>query len=204
MTHHYFIKSFWLHFSVMLLVTVSCREKSHVDTKVISQEVKNREIKRVTQADLLQEASLAGSAVVKAIEQNWIYALDNGIENKGVEYSKKFCIVPFIPGYDTIAGEEIVIRKIGRGNKRGIMAADTTEQQLVAAYEYNVDHQLPLSPNVQVKDTYLLYTSPIVFNKKMCYQCHGARETGKEENNNNFAGIWSVKIARKKLVREMD
>ncbi len=186
-------------FFLFLSLLISCDEKPQLDTKAISKEVKNRKITRVSQADILELASGRGNILVSEIEVNWKKALKNGLEEKGKEYSKKFCIVPFIPGIDTILQKATSIKKLGWLNNGKFDKPDSLEIQIREAYSYNVEHNISLAQNVQrYGKEYVLYTSPIKLDDKMCFHCHSSEVP--ETSKNNYTGFWSIKFSKKQLI----
>lgn len=187
------------------ILLFSCEEKKKLDTKKISSEIKSRKIRRITPSEILNTADLTGKKMVAGIEHNWLEALQLGMESKGVEYTKKFCIVPFIPGYDTIVTEGMEIKKIGRNNLKMPGKLTSLEKQLLDAYLYNVEQKIPLTGNLQKEgEDYLLYTSPIYFKEDICLQCHKKEGGETAFKKGDFAGIWSVRLSKKKLILDME
>ena len=200
------IKSY--HLSVLIIIlglTSSCHEKSKLDTKKIVKEIKNRKIKRITPAEIVDKVDSEGESKVKSIEKNWLSALNSGLENKGLEYTKKFCIVPFIPGYDTIATPGVTIKKIGKDALLRSAKLELFEKQILEAYQYNVEHAIPLLPNTQKSgQDYMLYTSPIFAKEKMCLQCHSDQSKISKFKEGEFAGMWSVQFKKKNLIEKLN
>jgi hypothetical protein len=194
-----------LSFVVSFFLLLSCEEKTKLNTKEIVKEVRNRQIKRVTPSEIIEKVNDEGALIVASIEKNWLDALNFGLENKGVEYTKKFCIVPFIPGYDTIAGPEVAIRKLGMSALSHPEKLDKFEKQILEAYQYNVEKKIPLLPNTQkIGEKYLLYSSPIFVKDKMCLQCHSNNQKYGDFKDGGFAGIWSIKILKKSIIQKID
>ena len=188
-----------------ILLLFSCEEKPKLNTKEIVKEVKNRTIKRITPTEIIEKVNNEGELVVVAIEKNWTMALNNGLEEKGKEYAKKFCIVPFIPGYDTIASADITIKKIGKGAFNQPKKLDPFEKQILEAYQYNIEHHLAIEPTTQKSgEAHMLYTSPIFAKEKMCLQCHSNNQGFTDFKEGEFAGMWSVKLLKKSIIQKID
>src|SRR5690606_10852118 len=124
----------------------SCDQKMDIDTKAISREVKNRKIKRVAEVDILHLADEKGKKTVAILEKSWQSALKNSLDEKGKEYAKKFCIVPFIPKYDSLAKFSESIRKIGSDYTTAKSKPDSIDVLIAEAYQYNRENNVPLKP----------------------------------------------------------
>lgn len=198
---------FYVYIPILLIpmLLCACEQQTQLNTKEIVREVKSREIKRVTSTEIMEEVNSEGAQVVASIQKNWLEALEFGMENKGKEYSKKFCIVPFIPGFDTIADQNTTIKKIGLSSVSQPRKVDNIEKQLLEAYQYNVENGIALKANTQKSgDTYMLYTSPIFANEKMCLECHSNNQGYADFKQGGFAGMWSVKILKKSVIQKID
>ena len=192
---------YFISFIFICLITfsTSCEEESEINTKEISKEVKKRKIKKVSPSDLLSLAEIKGANTVESLEKNWKEALKEGLEVKGKEYAKKFCIVPFIPGFDTISKNCTSIKKLGN-NLNIAKKADSLEKIILEAYNYNQENNIPLTSNIQREgEKFILYSSPIFYDDASCTNCHSSQNP-KENLQKKYVGFWSVKFSKKLLL----
>ena len=76
------INSFPYYLFLIIIFVLSCDQKTELDTKAISREVKSRKIKRIAEVDILDLAGQKGKKTVAIIEKNWHSALKNSLDER--------------------------------------------------------------------------------------------------------------------------
>lgn len=209
---------------VMLCLISSCGEKNdNRNNPAFLEELANRELKKVSDADIMQAAYARGKGISSAAQTSIFAALQEQIDAEGIQNALKFCNTKAYPLTDSIAaatGAEI--RRVSLKTRNKSNAPDSLESMLLDSYLYNVENNLALDDNIQkVDEEYLLYTKPIVLNNPLCLQCHG--DVGKDISAENyetikslypqdaaigynvgdFRGMWSIKLSKKKLIKAL-
>ena len=134
-----------LHFTFLLplvLFIISCEPTPIGNQKAIAEEIENREIKRVTKVQILEETLQKGKAITQQL-------------NAELQDSLRL-----LATIDTLSRNvKGTIRLVTlNGN-----FTDSLEKETYEAYAYAVANNLPVDPNVQdLENGSILYTTPIL------------------------------------------
>ena len=219
--------------AVFFAVSISClacgnlKEKGY-DTRAIADEVQNRKIKRVTPAQLEAAADKWGGRVARVAQQDLEKVLSTALAQYPLEQAAAHCSVARLPRVDSATRSyRAVLRRIGRRHRpdsiaRVDPALATMEEQLLDAYRYNAENNLPPSNNVQrIANKYLLFTSPILLENPLCLRCHGkvgpdrspadhrkltARYNLDSLTNwkkGDLLGMWTITFEKKEMIKRM-
>ncbi len=214
-----------LFLTVCLFLFINgCGEKNNNrNNPAFLEELANREIKKVADADILKAAYSQGSTISENAQKFIFSQLQEQLQNGDIESALKFCNTNAYPFTDAIAAEtNSVVKRTSFKTRNKSNSPDSLEAMLLDSYLYNVENNLTLDDNVQKMDEeYLLYTKPILLNNPLCLQCHG--EVGKDISLENyeiiknlypedeaigykqgdFRGMWSIKLSRKELIKSL-
>lgn len=205
-------------------LTSGCGEKNNNrNNPAFLEELANREIKKVSDADIMKAAYAEGSTISENAQKIIFSQLQEQLQNGDIGSALKFCNANAYPLTDSIAAESSsVIRRTSFKTRNKTNNPDSLEAMLLDSYMYNVENNLTLDDNVQkVDEDYLLYTRPILLNNPLCLQCHG--EVGNDISLENyqtiknlypedeatgykqgdFRGMWSIKLSRKELIKSL-
>jgi hypothetical protein len=189
-------------------------------TKDVAKELNEREIRIVTDGEIIDRAFELGRMVADSAQASLIQELLQAIEAGGIVHAIDFCNVNALPILKSVSEEYgVEVRRASNRWRNPLDQPNEAEAPLLEAYEYNMENDIELSDNVQKIGTdYILYTKPIVMGSGLCLNCHGIENTQvqaetmealqtKYPNDNalnhelgDLRGIWSIKIARRKLV----
>ena len=158
---------------LLLLVLASCADKK-VDTTSIKKEMKAREVKVIPEGKILQTAMSIGNQIVKELKN--ISPEENaniGLADHSQRIQQKLSL------------ENVSIRALSFKDETQTM--HEKEHQILEAYLYNVENNIPLEANIQPlnKGETLLYTAPL-------------------SEDGNAMGMWSIKIPRKTVVLSIE
>ena len=182
------------------------------------------EIKRVTEAEIIQEAMVWGDSITQEAQKQLISNLQKAISEEGIPEAIEYCNVNALPMLTEI-GENYSIQ-IKRVSNRARTPADLPteeERPILEAYEYNAENGVKSDPNIQKfeKGEVLLYTKPITIPNGMCLSCHGepekeiSKETlsklgelypedlAKGHKIGDLRGMWSLRIPKKEVVKRL-
>jgi hypothetical protein len=212
--------------SLLFAVNTSCgnlKEKGY-DTKAIADEVKNREIKHVTPAQLEAACISWGEKITKSAQQNLVEVITEALSSHPIEEAADYCQVNRLLKADSLS--QVYRASLKRSNLRDLSASSPLmdkERQILEAYLYNAENKLEQRSNVQrIGDQVLLYTAPIILQETICLRCHG--EVGKDitpadfqkltarykldslsnRRTNDLLGMWHVSFSKKEMIKNMD
>lgn len=149
-------------FSFLILSSFfsSCNEGSDQNTGVFKEEIENRKPKRIKPFQIIDEGYKKGREVVKALDLT--DSVGRTIDSLQEAY------VADINNVDLHEGFPANLHKV--------------ESEIYQAYQHNLSNGLSVSENIQMEDTFLLYTAPVT------------EDTSK---------IWSIKFSKRFLIMNM-
>lgn len=212
-----------LVFASMILI-VSCGPQERVSKETFEEVNRNMEVKRVTEAEIIQEAMIWGDSLTQEAQKQLISNLQKAISEQGIPGAIDFCNVNALPILTELG--KVYSVQIKRTSNRARNAADLPteeERPILEAYEYNAENGIKSDPNIQKFENgeVLLYTKPIVIPNGMCLSCHGepGKEISKEtqakldqlypndqakgHKEGDLRGMWSVRIQKKEVVKRL-
>jgi|GEM_PF-1299847 len=194
------------------------------DTKAIAEEVKNREIKHITQAQLDAASTEWGGEITRMAQQNLAEVLTGVLSNHPIEEAAAYCQVDSLLKADSLS--QRYGASLERSSLRDLSPSSpltTKEREVLDAYLYNAENKLEQRPNVQrLGNQALLYTSPILLQESVCLRCHG--EAGKDitpadfqklttrykldslvnRHTNDLLGMWRISFNKKEMIKNLD
>lgn len=217
-----------MHSLLLIILSIaavaSCTQKMDKENKKAATEgLKNSEIKRVSEAEIIDNAFSRGRLIADTAQLLLGKTLKSTINAQGVEAAIQYCNISSYPLLESLS------KKYGADIKRASLrlrnpkdAPDEIESEILEAYQYSLDQGLAINDNVQIiDDSYLLYTKPIMMGDPVCLNCHG--EVGDEVTETTYSkimelypednalnhktgdlrGIWSIKLDKASIVRDL-
>lgn len=203
---------------------VSCGPQERVSKETFEEVNRNMEIKRVTEAEIIQEGMVWGDSITQEAQRQLISNLQKAISEQGIPAAIDFCNVNALPILSELG--KLYSVQIKRASTKARNAADLPteeERPILEAYQYNAENGIKSDPNIQKFENgeVFLYTKPITIPNGMCLSCHG--EPGKEINKEtleklwklypadsakghkigDLRGMWSVRIPKKEVVKRL-
>ncbi|MBU1822457.1 MAG: hypothetical protein KKG00_13235 [Bacteroidetes bacterium] len=177
-----------------ILILLGCNTEERVgNTKELAQEMKAMQIKRVTDAQLVatvdewgkQMASVAQKALEKEMAQNPAQA---------GTLCQNPASLPLIAALDKEYG--VTIQLMGPEDVQN-PALSAKERELLDAYLYNAENNLPQSDNVQkLNDTLLVYNAPVPAGSQISAECF--------KNQKVSFAVWRILFDKKMVIRKLD
>ncbi len=214
----------YLYFAILTVLIISCNDKpANTSDEAFKDEMKDRQIKKVSDGAIIDAAMRRGELIADSAQKLLGSSLKKALEEGGVQGAIKYCNLSAYPIMDSLEayyGAEI--RRASLKVRNPDDSPTKMEKQLLEAYQYQVEIDDKLSPNVQrLEDEYLLYTKPITIQNAMCLKCHG--EVGKYLKEEDYAlikslypqdnatghqmgdlrGMWSVKLSKKDIIKSL-
>lgn len=211
-----------------LVLLNACRfsgEKSVPDFgEKVNEDHSNQKAKRISQADLLAKASEIGGEVAAESQTALISSLMKAIEERGLVEAVSFCNTIGIDTVKSIGNKvKAEARRTALKWRNPLNEPTDIERQVLEAYSYNKEQNLPLEDNVQLIEngTKILFTRPILLAAPLCLNCHGNKESldapllaaiEKLYPNdqatgfalNDFRGMWSISLLKSEVIKRMD
>lgn len=209
---------------ITLLILSSCSNNERVSSEVFEEVNSSMEVKRLTEAEILQEAMIWGDSISSEAQTQLISNLKKAIEEKGVDGAIDFCNVSATPILKEVGDKYgIEIRRASTKYRNPQDRPTEEEAPILDAYEYNAENGLESDPNIQKFDqgeTYL-YTKAIVIPGAFCLSCHGDPKTeigaktleaiqanypldkATGHKVGDLRGMWSLRIPKSEVVKRM-
>lgn len=205
------------YFLLIVSLALACNEQgtNQRNNKAFQEELKSRELKRATEAEISNAAYQQGARIVDIAESLISESLrsNDSIKTLLVHYQDAILAIN-----DSLAQkEDIQVQRISSQYN----APNSMEGIILDAYLYNIEQSLRVEDNIQEIDKeYFLYTRPIILNDDTCLRCHG--EVGADlleadakyieqkhpelptgYTKGEFMGMWSIKMSRKEVIRAL-
>jgi hypothetical protein len=210
---------------VTILYMSACDDTGNrgIDSQEVKQEIRNREIKYITQPQIIDATSKRGPLIADTLQQALIRQMQQAIAGNTLVEAAKYCNLQQLAPYDKLQKVyTVTIKRVRlRGQPLG-QPLNEMEKQVLEAYQYNQENKLPLENNVQKSGAeQLLFTSPILVNNTVCLKCHGKvgndlteqdyqslQAAYKMDGLTNYSlnepmAIWSILFQRKALIKSI-
>lgn len=202
---------------------MSCTSDKKVDKEAVKKEIKSREIKRVTEAEIVNKVHEIGNLIALSTKKTLGKNLQKALQDGGVENAVEFCKLNATPLVDSLSDQfDAVIRRVSLKARNPNDEPNDLEKQLLEAYAYQWNDSIPLNPNVQaIEEDRYLFTKPIFVDNALCLSCHGTYDNGLLKESDDFIkskypddqatgyqigdlrGIWSIIISKKVVVQSL-
>lgn len=203
------------------LITLSCSSDKKIDSKAVREEIKSREIIKITDAELLVKVHEIGKEIALNAKKILGKNLKRSIKNVGVINAIEFCNINAMPLTDSLKSDlGVDIKRVTLKARNPKDIPNELEKELLEAYAYQWNDSMQLQSNVQeIDDNRYLYTLPILIDSPLCLNCHGAKNNGLLKETNDYIktiypedqatdyqlgdlrGMWSITIPKKKVVQ---
>lgn len=204
-----------------IIFCYSCTSDKRIDKEAVQKELKNREIKKISEAEIVEKVHEIGNSIALQTKQTLGKNLKNALENGGVENAISFCntaAMPLVDSLNKTLGANI--RRVSDKARNPNDLPSVLEKKLLEAYAYQWKDAIDMKTNVQaISGEQYLFTKPILVDNALCLTCHGSPENGLNQETDDFIkskypadkatgyalgdlrGMWSITIAKKKVVQ---
>ncbi|MBN7810064.1 DUF3365 domain-containing protein [Algoriphagus sp. H41] len=210
--------------SIALLTLLACGPRERVSKETLDQVNESMEIKRLTEAEILEEAMVWGDSLTAEAQSQLLASLQQAIAEGGTVGALEFCNVQALPLLAAVGeAHQVGIRRVSNRSRNPLDRPDDDEAPLLEAYEYNAETGGKSDPNIQKLEngTVFLYTKPIVIPGNFCLSCHGEPGTeidaptleklaelypedkAKNHKVGDLRGMWSLRIPKKEVVKRL-
>ncbi len=203
---------------------ISCGPQERVSKEVFEDVNRSMEVKKLSEAQILEEAMYWGDSISREAQAQLIGQLEKAIEEKGWADAITFCSLEALPILSDIGGKYgVSIRRVSNKYRNPLNQPNTEELPVLEAYEYNFESGLKSDPNIQKihgGEVYL-YTKAIMISSNLCLSCHGNPDADIAEDTfskiealytddkavnfgiGDLRGMWSLRIPKKEVVNRI-
>jgi hypothetical protein len=209
----------------ILLGTAACDDTGQrgIDSQEVKQEIRNREIKYVTQPQIIDATFKRGQQISDTLQQALIRQMQQAVAGNSLTEVARYCNLQQLQAYEQLRKKHTAsIKRVRLQGQKADLQLNEMEKQLLDAYQYNQENKLPLENNVQKSGTEeMLFTAPILLNNAVCLQCHGKIGTDLTQQAyqslqttynmeglvnhslNQPIAVWSILFQRKELIKSL-
>ncbi|MFT5569054.1 MAG: hypothetical protein ACI9RP_001091 [Cyclobacteriaceae bacterium] len=208
---------------ITYLFLMGCANDKPVDRKAVLEEMANRELKRVSQSEIIEEAKKIGDKIAQAAQEKLQENLLQSISDSGIRGAMRFCTdnaSEILTSLDF--SKDIQVMRVSQKFRNPENEPDSLELLILEAYEYSAENGIALESTVQPEGReVLMYTKPITISNGLCLQCHGT--IGGEINEEDYAvieatypedravsyqlndlrGMWVIRIPKREVIRAL-
>ncbi len=172
-----------------LLLFFACNPDRVPYSDALKREMADQKIKRVTPGQLLETVDSWGLKIT-TLAQNELTAKLN------VGGSRNLCSLTELPKTQALAKRYgFQISLLGAADSTNRKLAQK-EREVLAAYRYNADRQLPQQSNIQiVNDTLYVYNAPVPPANPICQTCFDA---------GNALAVWRLAFPKREVIRHIN
>ena len=210
-----------LYFAIFFGGVFGCTTDKRVNNDAVKKEMASREIKKITEAEIVGKAHQIGSMIAMNTKKTLGKNLQQALMNGGVENAIGFCKINAMPLVDSLSESfDAKIRRVSMRARNPNDVPNEIESMILEAYEHQWKDSLTLQANVQeIDEENYLFTQPIFIDNALCLSCHGSLENGMTQDTKNFIdskypgdnatgyaigdlrGMWSITLSKKKIVQ---
>ncbi|MEB2783317.1 Tll0287-like domain-containing protein [Algoriphagus persicinus] len=214
----------FIYILIFAFLFVACGPQERISKSVFDEVNNAMEAKKLSEAQITQEAMLWGDSISSEAQQQLMASLHQAVDEKGFVGALDFCNVNAAPIIKVLSDKYgVAIRRTTYRARNQNNLPTEDEAPILDAYEYNAENGIENKPNIQKIENgeILLYTKAIVISSEFCLACHGDPKNGinsgvlskidslyqkdlaREFELGNLRGMWSLKIPKKSVVNRL-
>lgn len=189
------MRSFIYFPATIFTILFACRETKTQDSKAVKEEMRQREVIHLTDAQISERAFEIGDSLITRSESLLLKELSTGTHES--------CIPAFAKTNNVINNEYgATLFRMPFDNSRIAGITSKKEREIMDAYLYNKENHLAITPNYQKDgDKEFFFTKALVLNEKQCVSCHQNQANPLlKASLGDTLGLWSVRYLKKKVV----
>lgn len=207
----------WMSLTLIFFVGCSGGENRAIDREKVRQEMEDRQIKRVSEPELMNAAFQTGAELAGAAERVVLKKIDSLLSSVPSDSGNRDdwarmsplgkVVQPVLDSLTSQSGHFLSLINLGVENLHPDTSA--VEKQLLEAYQYNLENNISSEDNVQRSGTdYLLFTRPVTSKTGICLKALMANfQSGKPDTLKSqttyFCGMWSIKLSKKEIIKSL-
>jgi hypothetical protein len=183
-----------LFLSILLsCLLLACNPERVKYTSELKQEMADKRIKRITNADLVETVDVFGERITTVIQKELTTQLQ---KTTGPAERAKLCQLQNLPRTKAIADRYAIDIQLLSGADVPNKALSSKEREVLDAYLYNAEQKLPQISNIQkINDTLYVYNAAVPTESVICQTCFGTQKTP--------LAVWRLAFSKREIVRRM-
>lgn len=179
---------------LLLLTLFSCNPERVKYTKELKQEMADKKIKRITNADLVETVDNFGEKITTVIQKELTTQLgktDNPAEQA------KLCQLKNLTRTKAIAERYGIDIKLLSSADVANKSLSAKEREVLDAYLYNAEQKLPQISNIQkITETLYIYNAAVPTENVICKTCFAGQKTP--------LAVWRLAFPKREIIRRMN
>lgn len=172
---------------------LSCNPERVKYTKELKQEMADKKIKRITNADLVETVDTFGERITAVIQKELTTQLQ---QTTDPAERTKLCQLQNLPRTKAIEDRYAIDIQLLSGADVLNKSLNSKEREVLDAYLYNAENKLPQISNIQkINDTLYVYNAAVPTDNIICQTCFGTRKTP--------LAVWRLVFSKREIVRRM-
>ncbi|REG77556.1 Tll0287-like domain-containing protein [Algoriphagus antarcticus] len=213
-----------LYFLIPAILLVACGPQERVSKNVFDEVNSSMEAKKLSEAQITQEAMIWGDSISSEAQQQLMANLHKAVEENGYAEALEFCNVNAAPIIKLLSDKNgVSIRRTSTRTRNQDNMPTEEELPILEAYQYNMENGIENEPNIQKIEggDVLLYNKAIVISSEFCLACHGdpkndieidvlskidslyPRDLARGFKVGDLRGMWSIKLPKKSVVNRL-
>ena len=183
-----------LFLSILLsCLLLACNPERVKYTSELKQEMADKKIKRITNADLVETVDVFGERITAVIQKELTAQLQ---KKTSPAERAKLCQLQDLPRTKAIADRYGINIQLLSGADVPNKALSQKEREVLDAYLYNAEQKLPQISNIQkINDTLYVYNAAVPTENVICQTCFGTQKTP--------LAVWRLAFSKREIVRRM-
>ncbi|TXE14233.1 DUF3365 domain-containing protein [Algoriphagus aquimarinus] len=211
----------FLYFLIPAVLFLACGPQERISKSVFDEVNKGMEAKKLSEAQITQEAMIWGDSISNDAQQQLMANLHKAVNEQGAAGALEFCNVNAAPIIKELSEKYgVSIRRTSSRARNQDNLPTEEEFPILDAYLFNAENGIENEPNIQTIEggDVLLYTKAIVISTEFCLACHGypqkdieigvlskidslyPRDLARGFEVGDLRGMWSLKIPKKAVV----
>ena len=179
--------------SLLLLTLFACNPERVKYTNELKQEMADKKIKRITNADLVETVDNFGEKITAVIQKELTTQLK---KTTNPAEQAKLCQLQNLPRTNAIAeryGIDISLLSSADVANKSLSAK---EREVLDAYLYNAEQKLPQISNIQkITETLYVYNAAVPTENVICQTCFAGQKTP--------LAVWRLAFPKREIIRRM-
>lgn len=175
------------------LLLFACNPERVKYTNELKQEMADKKIKRITNADLIETVDAFGERITTVIQKELTTQLQ---KTTNPAEQAKLCQLRNLPRTKAITDRYAIDVRLLSGADVPNKSLSSKEREVLDAYLYNAEKKLPQISNIQkINDTLYVYNAAVPTENVICQTCFGNQKTP--------LAVWRLVFPKREIVRRM-
>lgn len=175
------------------VILQACNPERVQYTDKLKQEMADKKIKRITNADMVETVDKFGERISTVVQKELTTQLQ---KTSSPAERAKLCQLQNLPRTKAIAERYALnIQLLGAADVQN-KSLNAKEREILDAYLYNAEQKQPQISNIQkISDTLFIYNAAVPTDNVICQVCFGEQKTP--------LAVWRLAFSKREVIRRM-